>query len=406
MRNAQYLAMFATAWVSAVGAFAADWPNWRGPNHDGISPEKGFRTTWTEPPKILWRAPIGSGFSSFASVGDRVFTAGTKDGQQALFCLDAVTGREIWSLPFEKQRKDGQGGDGPRATPTVHDGRVYMQGGHGLLLCVSAQDGKEIWRKQFSDEPQWGYAGSVLIEGDMAVACGGGKDGSLVAFDRKTGDVIWKCAEDKVGYATPYPFTFNGKRYIVGFLARQAIVAEAKTGREVWREPWETEWKVNAPTPIFHDGYLFLSSGYSTGCALYKLSARGDGLTGEKVWGISKVLMSRFQTCVLRDGVLYGSDQSRAFKCVEFLTGKELWHEDGYANATVLLADGHLVVLKDRGKLVIAPVSSKGFKPTGEAEILAGGPKRNQCWTIPTLCNGKLFARNLKEAVCVDLSGR
>ncbi len=400
------VAAFLGAMPGGPIASGADWPNWRGPNHDGISPEKGFRTVWTEPPKILWERELGAGFSSFSIVGERVYTCGTEKREQVLFCLDANTGEVIWKKAFEKERRDGQGGDGTRATPTVDGGRVYILGGHGLLLCVNADDGKEVWQKQFHHEPQWGYAGSVLIEGDMAIASGGGADGGLAAFDKKTGKPTWTCAKDPAGYGTPYPFTFGGKRYIAGFLAKALIVAEARTGREIWRTAWETDWDVNAPTPIFHDGHLFVSSGYRTGCALYKLTAAGDRLSGETVWGISKVLMSKFQTCVLSDGVLYGSDQNRSLKCVEFLTGKELWSADGYANATVILADGHLVVLTERGRLVIAKASPKEFKPTAEAEILTGGPQRNRCWTIPTLCSGKLYARNQAKAVCVDLRGK
>jgi outer membrane protein assembly factor BamB len=390
--------------LSGPLALAADWPNWRGPNHDGISPEKGFKTEWKEPPKVLWEAPIGSAFSSVTCVGDKVYTCGTKDKKQVLFCLNANTGEEIWKKPFEKERKDGQGGDGTRATPTIDDGRVYILGGHGLLVCFDAKSGDEIWNRQLKHEPQWGYAGSVLIEGDMAIVCGGESDGGLLALDKKTGKEIWKCTEEPAGYSTPYPITFHGKRYIVGFLAKLVVVAEAKTGREVWRAPWETSYDVNAPTPIFHDGYLFLVSGYSTGCGVFKLAPDGDKLSGEKVWGISKVIMSKIQSCVLKDGVLYGSDQNRSLKCVELVTGKELWNVEGYANATVILADGHLIVLTERGKLEIAKASPKEYKPTAEATILKGGPKGNQCWTIPTLYNGKLYARNLAKAVCVDLS--
>jgi outer membrane protein assembly factor BamB len=387
------------ACIAGSVAYGSDWLNWRGPNHDGISSEKNFRTTWKEPPKVLWEVPTGSAFSSFTCANGKVYTCGAKEKKQVLFCLNADTGDVIWEKAFEAERKDGQGGDGTRATPTIDDGRVYILGGHGLLVCYDAEKGNEIWHAQFKREPQWGYAGSVLIEGDMAVSCAGGAEGGLVAFDKKTGKEIWKCTEEAAAYSTPYPFTFNGKRYIAGFLAKVVVIAEAKTGREVCRTEWSTSYDVNAATPIFHDGYLFLTSGYSTGCALFKLTPDGDKFKCEKVWGISKVMMSKFQTCILKDGVLYGSDQNRAIKCVDFMTGKELWSVEGYANSTVILADGFLIVLTEKGKLVIAPVSPKEFKPIAEAQILDG-----RCWTIPMLCNGKLYARNFKKAVCVDLS--
>jgi len=386
------------ALLAGSAACGADWPCWRGPNHDGISLEKGFKTTWKEPPKVLWEATTGSAFSSFTCAGSKVYTCGTKDKKQVLFCLDGNTGKVIWEKPFEKERKDGQGGDGTRATPTLDAGRGYILGGHGLLVCFDAEKGDETWRKQLNNEPQWGYAGSVLIEGDMAVVSPGGSDGGLLALDKKTGKEIWNCTKEPAGYSTPYPFTFNGKRYIAGFLAKFMVVADAKTGREVWRTPWKTDYDVNAAAPIFSNGHLFLTSGYGTGCALFKLSEDGDKLAGKEVWR-NKTFVSKFQSCILTDGVLYGTNEKRSIKCVEFMTGKELWSVEGYANATAILADGHLIVLTEKGKLVVAKASPKEFKPIAEAKVLKG-----RCWTIPTLCNGKLYARNLEKAVCLDLS--
>jgi len=193
---------------------SADWPNFLGPRYDGKSDEKGFKTNWTEPLKLVWERNVGSAFSSFACVGNRVYTGGAQDKQQVLYCLNADTGEVIWQKPFEKEYRN-EHGDGTRATPTVHDGRVYILGANGLLLCVDANTGAEVWHQQFNHEPTWAYAGSVLIEGDLAIASAGKDDGALVAFNKKTGDPVWKCGDDPVGYATPYPFTFNGQRYIV-----------------------------------------------------------------------------------------------------------------------------------------------------------------------------------------------
>jgi outer membrane protein assembly factor BamB len=209
----------------------------------------------------VWEREVGSAFSSFACVGNRVYTCGAQDKQQVLYCLDANTGEVLWKKPFEKEFRN-EHGDGTRGTPTVHEGRVYLLGAYGRLLCVDANNGSDLWEKQFSNQPTWAYAGSVLIEGDLAIVSAGKSDGALAAFNKKTGEPVWKCGEDPVGYATPYPFTFNGERYIVGFMGNSVLIAEAKTGREVWRMPWKTDWDVNAASPIFHDGYLFLTSGY------------------------------------------------------------------------------------------------------------------------------------------------
>lgn len=381
--------------VIACPASALDWPHWRGPSYDGISLEKGFKTTLSEKPKVLWEYPVGSAFSSFTIAGGRLYTCGTKAKQQVLYCFNPDTGEVIWEKPIEKEYKEKQGGDGTRATPTIEDGRVYILGALGRVLCVDAVKGEMVWDRQLQERPWWGCSASVFIEGDLAVVSAGLVDGSLLALDKKTGKEIWKTGNEMAGYATPCPLTFNGRRYIMGFLGQSAIIVEPQTGREVWRTPWTTPFEVNAAAPVFHDGCLFLTSGYDTGCGLFKLSEDGDKLAGKKLWR-SKVIVSKYQSYLLNDGALYGSDD-KALRCVDFLTGNELWSVPRLPNATVLLANGHLLVLTEKGKLMIAPVSRKEFKPT-EAQVLEG-----HCWTIPLLHNGRLYVRNLEKAVCLDM---
>jgi len=394
------VSLLAALWTvsqSADRVLAADWPNWRGPTHNGIITEKGFKTTWTDPPKVWWEYPVGSAFSAFACVGSRAFTCGTKDRQQVLFCFGVDTGKVIWEKPFEKELRERQGGDGTRATPTVHEGRVYIFGAHGLLLCVKAESGEEVWRRQFHHKPQWAYSGSVLIEDNLAIVSPGGSDGALVALDSKTGQPVWTCGREPAGYATPYPFTFAGKRYVVGFMAQSALIADAKTGRQVCSIPWKTDWDVNASAPIYHDGHLFFSTGYGTGCALFKLGTEGEKLSLRLVWK-SKVLLTKFTSCVLKDGFLYAGDQN-ALKCVEFASGRPCWVDRNFPNASVLVSDEHLIVFSEDGRLMIAKATPNEFKPTAQVGLLSG-----RCWTIPTLANGKLFVRNLEKAVCIDLS--
>jgi outer membrane protein assembly factor BamB len=389
-------ASVAVALAACVATARADWPNFRGPNHDGISAEQGFKTQWSGSIPLQWEKPIGSGFSSLACVGDKVYTCGTQADKQVAFCFNADTGEVVWQKPIEEAYPESSGGDGPRATPTVDDGRVYILGARGTLLCLNAATGQEIWKTRLNYMPQWGFSGSVLIEGNLAIASGGGSDGSLVAFDKKTGQVIWRCGDDIAGYATPYPFTFEGQRYIAGFTGVSAIIADAETGQLMWRTSWETSWNVNASSPIFHDGHLFLSSGYDTGCGLFKLTKAGTELKADAVWK-SNVLMNKFQSCILHDGKLYASDQ-RALICADLLTGQELWRKPRIKYGTLILADGHLILLTQDGQLQIAKVSTAGFEPTTAVGILDG-----RCWTVPVLHQGRLYARNLERLVCLDL---
>lgn len=392
------LLSLATVLVSVVPAAAGDWPHFRGPNYDGISTEVGIRTVWNEPVPIVWERDVGSAFSSFACVGDRLYTCGTKANEQYLYCLNARTGEPIWERDIEGPYLDHQGGDGTRATPTYDDGRVYILGANGTLLCVRAENGATVWTKKFEQPPEWGFSGSILIEGSLAIASAGGKQGALVAFDKATGREVWKCGEDPVGYATPYPFTFEKKRYVVGFTGKSVIIADPKTGREVWRHPWTTSWQVNASQPIFHDGYLFLSSGYGTGCGLFKLRTDGDMLAGDPVWQ-SPVLMNKFQSCILYKGALYGSDQ-RALVCADFLTGKEHWRLPRIKHGTLILAQDHLLLLRQFGRFEIARASTDEFSPVTKSDLLTG-----RCWAVPVLHGGKLYVRNLRRVMCFDLSG-
>ncbi|MCC7291117.1 MAG: PQQ-like beta-propeller repeat protein [Phycisphaerales bacterium] len=383
----------------APSAMAEDWPNFRGPRFDGKSVETGLKLAWTEPIPMLWEQKLGPAYSSFAVVGDRVYTCGQLEKQQTLVCLDAATGATKWQFPIEKEWVQNTW-DGPRATPTVHEGKVYVVGAHGRLVCVSAEDGKLVWEKQFNHVPQWGYAGSVLIEGNLAVTSGGKDQGALLALDKSTGKEVWKAGDDPSGYATPYPFTFAGKRYIVSMTGASAMIVEAASGKLALHMPWKTAYDVNAASPIFHDGHLFLSSGYDTGCGVFKLEAKGEELAASEVWR-SKVLLNKFQTCLLHEGKLYGSDQN-SLACVDFMTGKEDWRMRGLKDGTLILVEGHLLFLGSDGTLKIAKASAEKFEPGTSAQVLAA-----RCWTVSVLNNGRLFARdNVDRVVCFDLKAK
>lgn len=394
--NRRPMMMVSLALATGTSAAGADWPNFRGPNHDGISNESGLRVDWKDPIPFVWDRNVGSAFSSFACVDKRLYTCGTQDGKQVLFCLDADDGRVVWQNAFEPEYREPQGGDGTRATPTVHDGRVYILGASGRLVCMDAATGAEHWSKQFNHRPQWGYSASVLVEGDMIVTTAGRDQGAIVAFDRVSGAPIWQAGDEPPGYCTPYPFTMDGKRYIVGFTGKSVLIVEARTGREVWRQEWKTSFDVNAAAPIFHDGHLFITSGYDTGSGLFKLRTDGDKLAGEEVWR-SKVLLSKFQSAVLHDGKLYASDQN-SLACVDFMTGKEEWRQRRVRNGTMTLAQGNLFLLTEEGQLQIAPPSPGGWEPVTAADILS-----DRCWSAPVIHRGRLYVRNLERVACFDI---
>ncbi len=385
------------AWVgSPLLTFGEDWLNWRGPHYDGHSRETGFIRSWEQLDPV-WAQHIGAGFSGISCTRDRVYTCGTADENQVLTCLNADSGAVLWKTPIGARYWEPMGGSGPRSTPTVDGDRVYVMGARGLLVCCAAESGALVWSREFDAVPQWGYSGSVLIQDRLAIVNTGGAGGGMRALDKLTGAAVWSCGDDAdAGYATPYPFQFAGVNYVCGFLGNSLVVADRDRGRPVLTLPWKTDWKVNAATPIFHNGYLFVSSGYRTGCAVYQLSPAGSQLQATEVWR-SKALLNKFQTPVLHQGRLYSFDQT-AFKCVDFMTGKALWKQHG-KHGTVIVADDQLITLSQEGQLQIGGASPAGFTPTGSARILD-----DRCWTVPTLSHGRLYARNLEgRLVCINL---
>jgi len=392
------------AFSMATMASAADWPNWRGPNYDGHSSETNFKTKWDGELTPVWSKDIGAGYSGISVADGRLFTCGVRGGKQMLFCFDADSGAEKWAIGYEALYENGWG-DGSRSTPTVDGDHVYVLGALGTVGCYKVEDGSTVWTRKYDAVPRWGYSGSVLIEGDKAIITVGGSGGGMKALDKKSGEPIWAIGDDSnSGYSTPYPFTFKDKRYVVGFLGGSAVIAHVDNGKEAATIPWETSYKVNAATPIYHDGHLFLSSGYSTGCGLFKLSQDGDRLDTKKVY-TTKKLKNKFQTPVLYRGKLFTFDQ-KSLKCVDFDTGGIDWEKRGKENqhGTIVFADGHLITLNQYGVLKIAKASPKDFEPTGTTTVFEQqGGRGEQCWTVPTLANGRLYMRNLKRLVCIDL---
>ena len=244
--------------------------------------------------------------------------------------------------------------------------------------------------------PQWGYSGSVVIADNLALIIGGDDDGPFLGLDKKTGKTVWKYGSESVGYSTPHLFTLDDHNYAVGFLGKSISIVDLASGKEVLTMPWQTDYDVNASTPIVYENKLFISSGYRTGSALLQLKRTGDKLEATELWK-GKAIMAKFQTPVLYEGHLYTSDQN-GFKCVDFATGEVKWNDRHIKHGTVAVAEGNLFLLTERGELKIGPASPIGFTPTTDVRVLKG-----RCWTVPTLINGRLYARNLDEIVCFNL---
>jgi outer membrane protein assembly factor BamB len=387
-------------------AHAADWPQWRGPNRDGISRETGLLKTWSATgPKVLWRSPLGSGYSSIAVSQGRAYTMASNGTGEFAICFDAATGKELWRTKTDSNYESGQG-DGPRSTPTVDGNWVYVLGAQSKLYALNGKDGKKIWSHDLHSEygseiPGWGTSTSPIVEGDLLLVDIGGKTGhSIGAFNKKSGALVWKTHTDKQGYSSPIAINANGVRQIL-FFTGTSLVSVSPTGTVNWKYPWRTSYYANIATPIFiSPDKVYISTAYDTGAAVLKLTGGKEKPSFQELWK-SKVSQNHFNSSVLHSGHIYGFDQG-ILQCIEASTGKEKWKESGFGKGSLILAEGNLIVLGERGQLALVEATPSAYKEKSRVD----GAIEGKTWTSPTLANGKLYLRNDKEMICMDLTGQ
>jgi outer membrane protein assembly factor BamB len=317
-------------------AEAADWPNWRGPNHNGISNETGWLTTWPEAgPKIPWEKTLGPGFASMAVVDGRVYAMGNIKDNDILYCLDADTGKEIWkkSYPCPIFKKQHEGG--PSATPTVEGDSVYTLSKNGDAIRFRKASGEIVWHKKLNEDsgykhPTWYFASSPLIIDNMVILNVGSYG---IALNKADGGIIWENGKGASGYSTAVPFTLDGKKCVALFTAREMVTLVAKSGKILWKIPWKTSWDVNAADAIIEGNKIFLSSGYNKGCAVYTF--KSSGFT--EVWK-NKKMRNHFNSCVLWKGYIYGVDDGSSISCLDFKTGQVKWAKKGFGKGSLMLA--------------------------------------------------------------------
>jgi outer membrane protein assembly factor BamB len=397
------------AWLVVVALFpvihggAGDWPQFRGPDHNGISREKGWTTVWPKNgPSQLWKASLGMGFSSVAVANGRVYSTGNQGDTDTLYCLDTATGEVIWkhSYPSPLGPKYYEGGTS--ATPTVYGGRVFQFGKYGDLFCLDAAKGTVIWGRQLAKEldlkvPEWGFASSPIVEEGMLILNAGAAG---TALDPGTGKVIWTSDKGPAGYSTMVPFHSDGKRCLTFMGQKAMVIVEAAKGTELARVPWETTYDSNIADPVVYGDEIFISS-FDRGGATSKFTG-GKIVFGWKDW----TMHNHFSTSVLLGGHLFGingqATKSGDLRCVDFKTGEVKWVQPGIGVGSLIAADGKLIILSEKGELIIAEATSESFKPLARAQVLGG-----KCWISPVLANGRIYCRNAKgDLVCVDVRSK
>ncbi len=406
-----------------AAAETPDWPHFRGPDCDGKCTETGLLQEWPEGgPELLWKLEgLGNGYSSVSIAEGKIFTMGdreTADGSESQFVIayDLASQRELWTARVGPPHRDG-----PRCTPTIDDGLAYAIGTAGDLVCLDATTGSVRWRKSFSDDfggkmmTGWKYSESPLIDGEKLVCTPGGPDATFVALNKRTGELIWKCAlpeigkrgKDGAGYSSMVVAEIDGLRQYIQILGRGAVGVAADTGKCLWGYNRVANGIANIPTPVVRGNYVFVTTSYKTGSALLKLTRQGDGMKVEEVYFLGpETFENHHGGVVLLGDYLYGGDgqNNGTPVCLELMTGKIVWKPKAPAggSAAMLYADGRLIFRYDKGPIFLVEATPEAFNVKGSFTPPKGG---GPAWPHPVIHDGKLYLRHKDLLMCYDVRG-
>jgi outer membrane protein assembly factor BamB len=378
------------------------WTDFRGPKRDGVYAEVPVLADWPARGLTpLWKQPIGGGYASFVVARGRAFTIEQRGPQEVVAAYDVPTGRELWTNSWSAEFRESMGGDGPRATPTWADGRVYALGATGELRALDDSSGKVIWRTNILSDSgarnlDWGMAASPLVVDDTVIVLPGGSDGrSIVGYDRITGKQVWSALGDKQAYCSPMLVTLNGVRQLLVVSAMRVMGVVPGDGKVLWEYAFPTFNGINAAQPlVVGDNRVFVSASYGAGAAMLEL---GDGdFSVREVWRNNR-MKNRFSGSVLHEGVIYGLDEG-ILAALDAGTGELEWKGGRYGYGQVLLAGANLIVLTEDGDLALVRAIPERHQEIARFPVLEG-----KTWNVPALSGGYLLVRNLAEMAAFDL---
>lgn len=387
---------------------AEDWPQFLGPTRDGHYHGNDLSVAWPkEGPKQVWKKSVGPGWSAPVVSNDKLVIFHRQGNKEVLECLNAVSGKGLWTATSPTAYQDDFGFDeGPRATPAIEGNRIFTLGAEGALRAWDLNSGKELWivdtQKQFgTPKGFFGVACSPLVESNAVLVNIGGKNGAgIIALEKSSGKLLWKATDAEASYSSPAPATINNKRYIFFFNREGLVALNPADGKVYFQFPWRPglSASVNAATPLIIGDLIFLSTSYGRGATVLRFKDSGP----EQLWAEDDVLSNHYATSVHKDGFLYGFDGRQEsgprLRCVELNTGKVRWTQESLGAGTVSLADGHLVVVTERGQVIAAPATPDAFKPISRAQLMPFGVR-----AYPALANGYLYVRAKTELFCFDL---
>ncbi|MEO7653685.1 MAG: PQQ-binding-like beta-propeller repeat protein, partial [Bryobacteraceae bacterium] len=392
----------------AVSLLAQDWPQFLGPARNGTYSGKDLGAKWpASGPPLLWKKEAGAGFSSPVVSQGKLLIFHRREGKDLLDCLDAKSGAALWTYESPTGYRDDFGFDeGPRSTPAIAGGRVFIFGAEGVLQAIDFASGKKIWsvdtHRQFGVQKGFfGAACSPVVDGARVLMnIGGPKSAGIVAFDAATGKTLWTATNDEAGYASPVVAAMAGAKHALFFTRAGLIDADPETGKVRAQLPWRARMQasVNAAAPLVVNDLVLASASYGVGAILVRVTANGF----QKIWSSDDALSSHYAAIVHRDGFLYGfhgrQEEGASLRCIELNTGKVRWNVDGLRAGTVTLAGDRLLIQREDGELVVAASSPDAFRPLMKAKLLPAVVR-----SYPAISGGIYYLRNERTLAAFSL---
>jgi outer membrane protein assembly factor BamB len=393
----------------ALGAFliflncGADWPQFLGPERNGVSTDTNSVSAWQQPgPPVVWSRDVGPGYSGPVVSGGRLIVFHRLGSEEVVECLSAADGKPRWKFAYPTSYADDYGkGDGPRSTPLVYQGRVYTLGAEGRMHCLDFETGRKVWERALNEEYRvpknfFGVGTSPLAEGGLILVNVGSKQAGIVALAADSGKEIWRATDHEASYSSPIAATIDGVRHALFFTRQGLVSVDPKNGNVRFSKPWRSrsQASVNAATPVLVGDLLFLSASYNTGAVLLRLRREG----ADEIWKNDESLSNHYTTSLHHDGYLYGFDgrqeEGARLRCIELRTGKVAWTKDDFGCGSMVLTGGILVILSEAGNLVLAEAMPSGYREKARTHVLSP-----PCRAPIALCKGVVYARDEQKLV-------
>jgi outer membrane protein assembly factor BamB len=398
---------------SLTMASAGEWTQWRGPGRMDHSPDKAILSSWPEGgPQQLWLSRDGGlGYAGFSVADDTLYTMGALSGGENVIALDAASGKTKWSVQLDNRIYPNQWGDGPRMTPTIDGDRLYALSASGVLGCLNRADGKVLWKADLVSDfggklQSWGYTESVLVDGPRVLCTPGGSKGTMAALDKMTGKLLWQSKDltEEAQYSSPILIEHGGKKQVVQLVGKKVFGLSPEDGSPLWQGDFPGRVAV-IPTPIYHDGHVYVTAGYDVGARMFKLGGDSPELVYE-----SNKMVNHHGGVILVNGKLYGHSDKGGWTCQDFLTGEPVWQDKTLGKGCCAYVAGHLICVSEKeGHVVLVEASEAGWKEKGRFTLSPQTEQRKpqgRIWVHPVIVDGRLFLRDQELIYCYDIKPR